>query len=204
MEHDSPTLQIARRRLRPGLLAVTAAVHLGLAWMFFVKGVPGQAAGGPVARMAWIDLPALPAPPEPLAEPAAEPPPRPARSRAAQPRKPRPARASAAITLPAPVHADTSSAPADPATPAAGEPVFDRDAALAAARKHANDADPARAGTALAQFDARRMLKETEQEKLGRKIAGAKRGDCIGPNAGGNLLTPLFWILDKKGGGCKF
>lgn len=67
----------------------------------------------------------------------------------------------------------------------------------------AGEPDPARAGTAVAQFDRDRQLRETETEKLGRAIAGAKRADCIGPNARGNLLTPLAWLLDKKGGGCK-
>lgn len=98
---------------------------------------------------------------------------------------------------PAPVAAAEVAAPARP------EPVFDRQAALAAARKLAGEADPARAGTVGAELDARKVVAETETERLGRAIASGKRSDCVKANGGGSLLTPLLWLLDKKGSGCK-
>lgn len=82
-------------------------------------------------------------------------------------------------------------------------PVFDRQAALAAARQMASQGEPARAGTVGAELDARRVVLETDTEKLGRVIASAKRSDCIKAQGGGSLLTPLMWLLDKKGSGCK-
>ncbi len=203
MENGDPELTMTRPAARLPLFAVTVAVHVVLAWAFFTLGAPGRLpAGGMVERMTWVDLPApmpepAPAPP-PEAEPQPPAPPKRALARLAPTR-------SAPLRAPAAAPREPDAEPVAPEAPAsAAAPVFDREAALAAARKHANDPDPARAGTAVAQFDARRELKETEQEQLGRKIAGAKRGDCIGPNGGGSLLTPLFWLLDKKGGGCKF
>lgn len=203
MESGDPELAMTRPATRLPLFALTVAVHLALGWALFATSLFAPVMpGGPVERMTWVDLPASTSRPrEPL--PAAEPrPSRPTVARAA-PASKRQARRAAPFAPPASNEPD-SAAPPQPASAAPAAPAFDREAALAAARKHANDPDPARAGTALAQFDARRELRETEQERLGRQIAGAKRGDCIGPNAGGNLLTPLFWLLDKKDGGCKF
>ena len=96
-------------------------------------------------------------------------------------------------------------APADEmVAPVSSEPVFDRQAALAAARKLAAEPDPARAGTVGAELDKRRVYAETQDDKMGRTIASGKRGDCIkAAEGGGNLLTPLLWLLDKKGHGCK-
>ena len=107
----------------------------------------------------------------------------------------RPASSTPAVTLVAP-------APQSPV--AHPEAVFDHAAALAAARKLAGQPDPARAGSVGAALDARRELSETEDEKLGRKIASGKRGNCLQPNGGGSLLTPLMWLIDKKDHGCKF
>ena len=97
-----------------------------------------------------------------------------------------------------------TSARLDPAGPAGAEPVFDRSAALAAARGLANERDPGRADLPVGQFDSRRQLRKTEAEKLGQAIASGKRGDCIAANGGGTLLTPLMWLIDKKDHGCKF
>jgi hypothetical protein len=88
--------------------------------------------------------------------------------------------------------------------PVPAEPVFDRQGALMAARKLANEPDPARAGSVGAALDARRVLSETQDEKMGRTIASGKRTDCLKANGGGSILTPLMWLLDKKGNGCKW
>lgn len=110
----------------------------------------------------------------------------------------------AALAAPVPAAADSVAPEAvSELTASAPAPVFDRQAALAAARQMASQGDPARAGTVGAELDARRVVLETDTEKLGRVIASAKRSDCIKAQGGGSLLTPLMWLLDKKGSGCK-
>lgn len=102
---------------------------------------------------------------------------------------------SAVVTAPA-------AAPADPfaQAPAPAKPVFDMEAARRTARKVANEKDPAKAGTALAQLPDPAIASES---KLARDIAGAKRGDCKDGLPGG-LLAPLFLLMDKKDSGCKW
>ena len=117
--------------------------------------------------------------------------------------RPAPRRAMARPTATPRQAAVAPVAAVDVAASARPEPVFDRQAALAAARKLAGEPDPARAGTVGAELDARKVYAETETEKLGRTIASGKRSDCVKANGGGSLLTPLLWLLDKKGSGCK-
>jgi hypothetical protein len=74
------------------------------------------------------------------------------------------------------------------------------EAARRTARKMANEKDPAKAGTALAQLPDPAIASES---KLARDIAGAKRGDCKDGIPGG-LLAPLFLLMDKKDSGCKW
>lgn len=113
-----------------------------------------------------------------------------------------PARAAAA-PRPAAIASAAPATAADNVAPAAAEPVFDRQAALAAARKLATEPDPARSGTVGAELDKRRVYAETQDDKMGRTIASGKRSDCVKAEGGGDLLTPLLWLLDKKGHGCK-
>ena len=80
---------------------------------------------------------------------------------------------------------------------------FDMNAALKTARKVANEKDPARAGTAVAQLDDHPLYPEQNANELATKMAAAKRQGCLEGNGGGNLLTPLFWLLHKKDHGCK-
>jgi hypothetical protein len=116
-----------------------------------------------------------------------------------------PARAATARRPVASTAASVGSVPAaaEPAAPAPAEPVFDRQAALAAARKLANEPDPTRAGTVGAELDKRKVYAETQDDKMGRTIASGKRSDCIKAQGNADLLTPLLWLLDKKGHGCK-
>jgi hypothetical protein len=79
------------------------------------------------------------------------------------------------------------------------EPKFDPDAARAMARKLANEADPARKDTAVAQIPAKPLRTEPE---IARRIEGASRSDCR--NAPGGLLAPLLILMDKKDSGCKW
>lgn len=203
MDKDRLVWQVARPASRWPLVGLTVLIHLFLAWVFLKEAaVLADLPGAPVTRMTWIDLPAV----QPKHEPAKPqlPKPTPATPVKAKPAfKPERQRvaqqaivAEPAITL--------IEAPAAPSNAAPAEPVFDRSAALATARTLAHERDPARAGSALAQFDGGEALQETETETLGRKIASGKRQSCIGPNAKGNLLTPLGWLLQKKGSGCKF
>lgn len=76
------------------------------------------------------------------------------------------------------------------------------EAARKAARKIATEKDPVRAGTLAAQLEAHPLYPDDKETALQKGIAGAKRGDCL--KQSGNLLTPLFWLLDKKDHGCKF
>lgn len=198
---SGPRLEMGGGRSRAALVGAAVLVHLLLFWLLFTSmrtpAVPGAAS----AYIAWVDIP-LPQPPPPPAANA------PAASLApeapAKPSRPPKKREVRTDMVAVPAEAAPEAPPvADVTAPEESKPAFNREAALAAARTMTHLPDPAREGTALAQFDARKMREETEQEKLGRKIAGAKRNDCIGPNASGNLLTPLMWLLDKKGSGCK-
>ena len=79
-------------------------------------------------------------------------------------------------------------------------PKFNMDSARALARANANMRDPAREGTALAQFPEPPLQTES---KLARGIAAAKRGDCKDGLPGG-LLAPIYLLMEKKDSGCKW
>lgn len=179
------------------LLAVTVLLHVAVLLALLDMLAPRREKDTPSVAIdvVWVKTP--PPAPAPVVESApAIAKPRPA---------PRRVRAPPAVAARAgDTHSATPIAPAEEAAPAKSEPVFGRQAALMAARKLANDKDPAREGTLSAALEARRELEKTQDEKMGRTIASGKRNDCFGPNAGGNLLTPLTWLFQKKGGGCKF
>ena len=107
---------------------------------------------------------------------------------------------SQAITLPAP--ASNVPDPLYPQQPQHQAKQFDMNAALKTARKVANEKDPARTGLPVAQLDDHPLYPEQTASELATKMEGAKRKDCL--TQPGNLLTPLFWLLDKKDHGCKF
>lgn len=197
---------------RAALFGLSLLLHAALLWLFLMAQ-PGQDRGQVWPRVStdlvWIRTPPpKPAPPPPVAvvrprEPEAARPASPAR----RPRAERVAKGEQAEQ--AEQAAPEAKPPATPVTePVAAStppaPAFDREAALSSARRIATEGEPFRAGMALAQAPARPVYGETKDEKLGRAIAGAKRGNCLGPNAGGSLLTPLMWLIDKKDGGCKF
>ena len=112
-----------------------------------------------------------------------------------------------AITPPTPATAPASNAPDPFSLPQQQQQQqsqrFDMNAALKTARKVANEKDPARAGLPVAQLDDHPLYPERTGSELATKMEGAKRQDCLGPNANANLLTPLFWLLHKKDHGCK-
>ncbi len=84
--------------------------------------------------------------------------------------------------------------------PAPATPRFDPEAARRMARQLANEPDPEKAGTAVAQLPRKPLATETKAE---RAIAGAKRRDCKDGIPGG-LLAPLYLMMDKKDSGCKW
>ena len=175
------------------LFVATVLLHAAALMLLLAMLAPKRGKDHPAPAIAVVWLRA----PEPPLPPAAAPAARPALARPGRKRVPDAARPAGALTV-------TPMAAAPDNVIARPEPVFDHAAALAAARKLAGQPDPARAGTVGAALDARRVLSETEDEKLGRKIASGKRGNCLQPNGGGSLLTPLMWLIDKKDSGCKF
>jgi hypothetical protein len=189
----------ARRRQGALLFGASLLLHLGALLLLLDLPAPGRKGdpgASPALQVTWIRMPEV-APPPASAQPAVATRPRLAERRA---RARDEARVSARIST----TAEPLPAPGVEPASADSAPLFDREAALRSARKLAGEPDPARAGTVGAQLDARRVLRETEDEKLGRTIASAKRSACLKANGGGSLLTPLMWLLDKKDSGCKW
>jgi hypothetical protein len=91
-------------------------------------------------------------------------------------------------------------APAEAPARQGAAPHFDAGAARNFARRIANDPDPAKVGTAVAQFPDHSYNPHT---RLERAIGAAKRGNCKDGIPGG-LLAPLYLMLDKKNSGCKW
>ena len=87
----------------------------------------------------------------------------------------------------------------DPLRAPAEPKPFDIEAARKAARKVAVE-KPA-PGTLAARLQTHPLYPEDDRNKLEKDMARAGRPDCL--KGGGNLLTPLFWLLDKKDHGCK-
>ncbi|WLI89114.1 hypothetical protein Q4S45_20820 [Massilia sp. R2A-15] len=184
------TLTIEQRpsRLMTGL-AVSLALHaaLLLAWR-----LPAHApeAPAPSSIAVWLRPP-----PPPKVGPAPATPASSSKPARAMPKRRAPANV---IALPAgeAVRLDAFTVEA----PRPEAPRFDLDAARRTARQAANEPDPAKAGTPLAQFPARPLETET---RAARAISQAKRRDCKDGIPGG-LLAPLILMMDKKDSGCKW
>jgi len=198
-------------------IAVSLLLHALLIFGYRLQ-LPVAAPPGPAAPpiTVWL-VPVVP--PAPVMAELAPPPkaePKPSRhkkkpdeairaSRRSEPSPPAPATAVVpvtpsvpqAITLPSQVHQ-----PPDPFHPEQGPKKFDMDAALKTARKIANEPDPARAGTPVAQLDKKPLYPDSHETQLSRDIRDAKRPDC--KNTGAGLLSPLIWLMDKKDSGCKW
>jgi hypothetical protein len=182
-------------RLMAGL-ALSLAVHAALlfAWR------QGKPAPQPLERArttiaVWL----RPPPPPPKAEPA---PPGAAATKPASTARPKRRLAPDLIALPPQAPAARARPDAftvEPPEPSA-TPRFDPDAARKLARQMANQPDPAKAGTALAQLPSKPLETET---RAARAISRAKRGDCKDGIPGG-LLAPLYLMMDKKDSGCKW
>jgi hypothetical protein len=177
-------------------LALSFALHAALLLSWRHGQAPHQA--GEVARPPLTVRLRPPPPPPPKAEPVRAAPSSAKAGRAATPTR---RRAPDLIALPrqpaaAPPPADAFTV--EPPAPAA--PHFDPEAARKLARQMANDPDPAKAGTALAQLPRKELENET---KAARAIGRAKRRDCKDGIPGG-LLAPLLLLMDKKDSGCKW
>ena len=203
---------------RPGGIAISVALsivlHLALLYgTHFGRESRPPALAAPETITVWLR-------PAPVAQPLPPPEaPLTVETQAPQPRKPvreRAARKTAPAHAPATPEAPTTEsstgmtwvapAPAQPAVadpfaePAAGPPKFNMDAARRAARKVANERDPAKAGTAVGQFPEKPLATETP---LARGISQSARADCKDGVPGG-LLAPLLLLMDKKDHGCKW
>ena len=210
------TLGEPARPWRPGMvwgIAVSMLLHALLIFGYRLTSHQAPAELPPKETMTvWLVPP--PKPPAPAVAKLEPPPIRQARPREREKavevsRAGRPAPADArqdqpsqAITLPAP-----AGNPPDPLYPEEQKQQqakqFDMNAALKTARKVANEKDPARAGLPVAQLDDHPLYPERTETELATKMDAAKRKSCLN-QPGGNLLTPLFWLLEKKDHGCKF
>lgn len=202
------TLTYPERPRRGGLVAGIAVSILVHALLLSVLRAPSAPPAQPDERR-WtqpltIRIVPLPRPPEPVAR--AEPP-----TQRAKPDKPA-SRPAPVRTAPERARPDTAApsemvvvpaAPAEPA-PAESAPRFDPDAARAAARAMAKDLDVPSGNWVAEKLKKEKERQETEDERLGRNIAGAARPDCKTAYAGAGLLAPLIMLMDKKGSGCKF
>lgn len=197
----------------PGIL-VSLALHAVLIFGYRLAA-PTPAPELPPNRTmtVWLRPLPLPLPAPAVHTPAAAAPPIAAAATQRQRQRNPPARnnaraAIAADATQAPIHVDSAVAaeagkPADDYDPlrAPQEPKpFDMEAARKAARKVAVEKPPP--GTLTAQLQAHPLYPEDDGNKLGKDVARAARPSCL--KEGGNLLTPLFWLLDKKDHGCKF
>jgi hypothetical protein len=182
-------------RLLAGI-ALSLALHVALllAWRQGMRAPPDQTV--PSRSIAvWLRPP-----PPPKAEPAPEPPAA-AKSETARAAKPGRRAPPNVIAMPAPPEAAPSRPEAftvEPPEPAA--PRFDPEAARRMARELANEPDPAKADTAVAQLPPKPLATET---RAARAISQAKRRDCKDGIPGG-LLAPLYLMMDKKDSGCKW
>jgi hypothetical protein len=184
-------------------LALSIAVHAMLVFAWRLGAVTPQIDQEPARRAIAVWL--RPPPPPPVAEELTPPPPpskprRPVtRTAAAHPRS---APSTELIAIPDPTPGKTEPPDVFSVAPAEDKaaPRFDLEAAKSTARKVASERDPAKAGTALAQFPDKELATET---KAARAIAQAKRRDCKDGLPGG-LLGPLLLLLDKKDSGCKW
>jgi hypothetical protein len=195
-----------RRRHRVVLgVAVSLALHALLLFGFRLSVFAPAATDGVAVRSAmavWLRPPKVEPPVVPVARPKPE---RPVARQIPNP-VPRQPRAAARTELIAVQPSGASAAePPDmfavaPTTNTPAAPSFDPEAARRMARKLANEPDPAKVGTAVAQLAPKPYATETKEA---RAVAGAKRRDCKDGLPGG-LLAPLFLLMDKKDSGCKW
>lgn len=217
---DMPVLSAALGR-RPGIatgLAVSLLLHMLLIFGYRLAVTPQPLAPQALQKTMTVWLRAAPPPEPPPVVARIEPPkttPKPLAQKPAARRneheheRPRdtalaaqPAQTAPPDATPVtPAQAITLPAPADPLHPELQPKAFDMAAALKTARKVANEPDPARAGLPVAQLEKKPLYPERTASELARAMDGAKRPDC---RNSGNLLAPLFWLLDKKDSGCKW
>ena len=190
------SVQHGNRRVVLGVV-VSLAVHalFLLAYRNIEVGTLDAALTEPISIVVTIAPPVPPAPPAPPPVVRAEP---------VTPRTARRAPPKAVIAVPdhgaAAPDAFVVQQPASPAPAPDATPAFSMDAARQVARANAHLRDPAKEGTALAQFPEPPLQTESA---LARGIAAAKRPDCKDGLPGG-LLAPIYLLMDKKDSGCKW
>jgi hypothetical protein len=197
------------KRVAAGI-AVSLALH-ALVLSIYRQPQPAPAAAPPeslTVRLRPLAPPVPPAPqalPQDLAQerPQTRPQARPAPAKRSRPviAVPAQTRGSSEETLVAAPPADLPpQADAAPSSAPTAAPAFDMNAARGMARKLANEADPAKVGTALERLPPKPL--ETES-RLARGIGAAKRANCKDGIPGG-LLAPIYLMLEKKDSGCKW
>lgn len=204
------TLTYPHRPRRGGLVAGIAVSILLHALLLSVLHAPSAPPVQPDERR-WaqpLTIRIVPPPPRPRPEPITRPEPPARQAKADKPAsRPAPIRATPERSEP-----DTQTppqmtvVPAQPteAVPADNAPKFDPDAARSAARAMAKDLDVPSGNWVAEKLKKEKQRQETEDERLGRNIAGAARADCKTAYAGAGLLAPLIMLMDKKDSGCKW
>jgi hypothetical protein len=177
------------------ILSMVLHAALLLAWRQGTRAPPAETEQARAISI-WLRQPAPP--PKTERAPDVEKPSRPDAARAARPKRRTPPDVIAMPERPRDEAAAPDAFTVAPAEPEA--PHFDADAARRMARELANEPDPAKAGTAVAQLPPKPLASET---RAARAIAKAKRRDCKDGIPGG-LLAPLYLMMDKKDSGCKW
>jgi hypothetical protein len=82
-------------------------------------------------------------------------------------------------------------------------PYIDPEAARAAIPGILKQLDNEKRKLPVGQLMDKPLYGPDEESRLGHQMAKAARPDCMKDGRAG-LLTPLFWLADKKGTGCKW
>ncbi|GGB97076.1 hypothetical protein [Pseudoduganella buxea] len=178
-------------------LLVSVLLHVLLLWFLRLPSAPVM----PSDTRPWtqpLTVRLVPPPPPPVVVERTTPTsPAPARRE-----RTRPERSQAVTVTPRQAASETAAPTVPEPVPQPEEPRVDLDAARAAARGMANDLDPPATNWAAEKLNKGKEWRETRDEKLGKAVARSARPECRDTGAG--LLSPLVWLMDKKGSGCKF
>ena len=182
-------------------LGIAISLTLHALALVFLRLPQAKAPLDPRTWLTTVEVRIVPAPPPlPATRPAAEAPAPAARQVPPKARPPRETRLVLRPAQPAPAPAPAPAAP-DPFHPA---PAFDAEAAKATARRIAGQIDDPPSDAPNAQVNrGGPKLRESRDERLGRRIQSAARPDCKDGLPGG-LLGPLLILMDKKDSGCKW
>jgi hypothetical protein len=202
MPHDAGlsgpgVLSIAPRRLRVmGGIAISLVLHIAMLALLRDRANIRNEPEPPRMTVEILLLPP-PAPPRAITPPRDADTPR--RDRA---RPPKHHAAPHTDTVPATPPAAAASPPVRPdSTPT--PPTIDPEAARAAIPGILKQLDDEKRKLPVGQLMDKPLYGPEEESRLGRQMARAGRPDCMKDGRAG-LLTPLLWLAEKKGTGCKW